>query len=78
MDDMVPSARIDIPPPRNDAVLATGSIKGENEMRTKLFLAAVFLLSSSATLAASPSGAKLAASCCQALACCGVGLPCCG
>jgi hypothetical protein len=35
-------------------------------------------MSSTAALASPNIVASLAASCCQALACCGIGLPCCG
>lgn len=47
-------------------------------MKMKLFAAAAMLVYSSSAFAASPGIAQFAASCCEALACCGIGLPCCG
>lgn len=46
-------------------------------MKLRLFVAAATLLSSTAAFAANPGVAKIAADCCEALACC-LGLPCCG
>jgi hypothetical protein len=46
-------------------------------MKTKLIAAAVLLMSSSAAFAATPGAARVAQACCEALACCGLGLGCC-
>ena len=47
-------------------------------MKKKIIAAGILLMSSSAAFATTPGVAKLAETCCHALACCGIGLPCCG
>jgi hypothetical protein len=44
----------------------------------KIIIAAALLTFSTSALASPGTAASLAASCCHALACCGIGLPCCG